>query len=106
MAMLGSDPITFDGTIYLRQSLSVPQGVQAFWSSKDGGQAIAVDYVTIARGDLVGKFDTIVLNPLDYEAVKKSMMDTPRKDKLRRDKVRGLRDLKGFDPTTKFKLTH
>lgn len=108
MPMLGHAPWSANGEApYIRRSMAVKQGLQVFWSStggpKNDGEIVAIDYLTIAHPELAGRFDTIVLNPLDYEAVKKSEMETPHKDSLRRDKRRGSGDLRGFDPVTRFR---
>lgn len=111
--MLGNTPITFptSGGVYMRKSEAVPQGYQVFAKANGNpavddanGNLIAIDWLVSPRADLVGRYNTIVLNPLDYEAVKKSMMEAPKKDDARREYGRKhALDLIGFDPSKAFK---
>lgn len=99
MPMLGTDPWSADGKTYIRKSLAVPQGMQAFWTSRDGGMALGVDHISNLHPELIEQgCDTIVLNPMDYEAVKKSMQEAPARERRRDMRKRSFRELQGFDP--------
>lgn len=102
----GIEPWTDPATgITIRKSNHMTRDdLQAFYNSETG-EPVGITYVGVPPpADVVGTFDTIILSPLMYEATKKSMMEAPGKDALRRDKVRGMRDLKGFDPHSPFRL--
>ena len=105
MPMLGSDPWTMDGKTYIRRSLAVERGMQVFWTSKDGGYGLLADYIGNPHPELVALgMDTIVLHPLDYEAVKKSMQEQPKRDRARDMLKRSLsKALQGFDPVKHFR---
>lgn len=105
MPQLGYAPRTFRGLTFRKSDApDMKQGMQVFWSSQHGGHAVAMDYLTVARHDLRGKFDYIVLHPLDYEALLKSELDAParnrRRELFRRDRMK---ELQGFDPLKHFK---
>lgn len=103
MPMLGFEPWSVDGKTFIRKSLAVPQGMQSFWTSRDGGMCLAVDHIGNPRPELIEQgCDTLVLNPMDYEAVKKSMMETPRRDRAREFRRRGYGDLRNFDAEKHF----
>lgn len=98
MPMLGDAPFKY-GNMTIRKSLSVERGMQAFWTSKDGGYGLKVDWIGNAHPELVGLCDVLVLNPLDYEAVKKSVQETPARDRARQSKARSVANaLNGFNP--------
>jgi hypothetical protein len=74
---VGHSPIVFGG-ITMRKSDEMPIGIQSLWRE---GQCLGVCRIGDTIPDAVA--DTVTLNPLDYEAVKKSMMEAPRRDRAR-----------------------
>ena len=108
MPMLGVEPWR-DPTsgMTIRKSNAVERGYQIFWSSRGEGMGCWAGLITQKCPAAIREKmrpDTIVLNPLDYEAVKKSVMETPRRDRAREQKrFRGSGDLRGFDASKHFR---
>lgn len=105
MPMLGTNPRTFDnGRTFIRKSLAVARGLQAFWTSRDGGMGLGVDHIGNLHPELIPLgCDTIVLNPVDYEAVMKSMQETPARDRARAMRARSGKELASFDAVSHMK---
>lgn len=77
---IGIDPYTTESGIVIRRSVAIDRGLQTFW--KDG-MPIGVGHFGQAYPEFAGKFDTIVLNDLEYEAVKKSEMERAAREHAR-----------------------
>jgi hypothetical protein len=107
MATLGKEPFYDEKSgMTIRKCNEMPRGVQAFWTSKNGGYGVWAGWITEpipTELRMEHKPDTIVLNPLDYEAVKKSVMETPKRDRAREMRKRGYGDLIGFDPAKRIR---
>lgn len=92
----GRDPFSMDGQLFIRKSDEVPRGLQAFYSSREK-RIFHVDHISTPHPELAGICDTFVLNPLDYEVTKKSMMEAPALDRARDMRKRSFKELQGFD---------